>query len=391
VTLVNEHNLSQSLQDELNEISENCNKCGLCTSDCEFLKTYGFPKDIAAFYDINSRIGTAMPFECSLCSLCAALCLEGLNPKKMFLEMRRDLNRTGKIRYSRYSKIINYEKRGISKRYSCYIIPEKCTTVFFPGCTLSGTRSGKTYELYAKLKKIIPDLGIVLDCCTKPSHDLGRDDFFNEKFGELKKYLSESGIVKVIVACPNCFKIFSEYGNSIKVETVYEVIDKKNIFELKNLGGSVNVHDPCGVRFNTFIYNAVRNIISRSGLTIVEGRYSKEKSFCCGEGGAVNLVNRKLAGKWIGKIKEDLTESKVITYCAGCVNFLKPHIAADHLIDLLFEPENSLSGKVKITRAPLTYLKRLKLKKRLIKNSVSAEIYERGVAHPGNKQGKIIP
>ena len=53
--------------------------------------------------------------------------------------------------------------------FSYYALPEGCNTVFFPGCTLSGTRSEKVILTYQRLKKSIPSLGIVLDCCTKPS------------------------------------------------------------------------------------------------------------------------------------------------------------------------------------------------------------------------------
>lgn len=390
MNVIKEKNFSGSLQSVLEEISEKCNKCGLCSKDCEFLKFYGLPKDIAGSYDINSKEGCLMPFECSLCNLCSAVCPQGLNPKNMFLGMRRELNRLEKINYNVYSRILNYEKRGISKKYSCYLIPENCNTVFFPGCALSGTRSGKTYDLYERLKKGIPNLGIVLDCCTKPSHDLGRSGFFNEKFGELKSCLAQRGIVEVIVACPNCYKIFSEYGDTIKVKTAYEVIEKNNLSEPNNLTGSVNVHDPCGVRFNNKAYNAVRNIIRKSGLTVVETVHCKEKSFCCGEGGSVNYVNRRFVGKWVRKIEEEITESKVITYCAGCENFLKPHVPAVHLIDLISEPENLLAGKVKVTRSPFTYLNRLKLKRRLIKNSVPSEISERNNTRSRHKNSKIF-
>ncbi len=36
--------------------------------------------------------------------------------------------------------------------------------------------------------KKIPSVGIVLDCCTKPSHDLGRDDFFNAMFERNERF-----------------------------------------------------------------------------------------------------------------------------------------------------------------------------------------------------------
>ena len=50
--------------------------------------------------------------------------------------------------------------------------------------------------------KNITDIGIVLDCCTKPSHDLGDEEHFNAMFGEMKDYLLSQGIKTVLLACP---------------------------------------------------------------------------------------------------------------------------------------------------------------------------------------------
>ena len=53
----------------------------------------------------------------------------------------------------------------------------------------------------------------------------------------------------------------------------------------------------------------------------------------------------------------------MVTYCAGCANALSRLAPTTHLLDLLFEPEAALSGKVKVTKPPFTYWKRLRLKK----------------------------
>ena len=68
--------------------------------------------------------------------------------------------------------------------------------------------AGQNLKLYEYLNKTIPGLGIVLDCCTKPSHDLGREGYFNSMFQEMKDFLVQNGVGGEMVACPNCFKIF---------------------------------------------------------------------------------------------------------------------------------------------------------------------------------------
>jgi hypothetical protein len=86
------------------------------------------------------------------------------------------------------------ERHCGSKTYSYYGLPEGWDTVFFPGCSLSGTRSDKVIRVFEELKKTISTLGIVLDCCAKPSHDLSRVEYFNAMFQEMKEYLIDHGV-----------------------------------------------------------------------------------------------------------------------------------------------------------------------------------------------------
>ena len=141
----------------------------------------------------------------------------GLNPADMFLEMRRKAVDEEAAPFPEHKTMLAYEKRGTSKRYSWYSLPENCDTVLFPGCTLTGTRPDTTMDLYEHLKKDNPCLGIVLDCCCKPSHDLGRQEFFIEMLSDMKSYLIAHGIKTIMTACPNCYKVFNQYGTPLQV------------------------------------------------------------------------------------------------------------------------------------------------------------------------------
>lgn len=221
------NDISPSLRKQLNVVSEKCIKCKLCQRECAFLRKYGKPKDIADSYDPWDKVHQDMQFECSLCQLCAAVCPVKINPALMFLEMRRETVKRGKGDYPEHSAILGYEKRGTSKRYTYYAFPDHCDTIFFPGCALSGTRPDKVIRLYEHLKQFMPALGIVLDCCTQPSHDLGKEKYFNTMFGEMRDFLFNNGIRNVIVACPSCHKVFRKYGRELSVRTAYEIMSEK--------------------------------------------------------------------------------------------------------------------------------------------------------------------
>ncbi len=341
-----------------------CNECCICTKECAFLSKYGSPGRIIELYTSDPDRCLAISFECSLCGLCKKRCPKGVDAPAMFLRMRRRAFQEGKANFPEHRGILNYEKKGTSKRYTHYGLPENCRHVFFPGCTLPGTRPGVTWKAYAYLKKKIPDMGIVLDCCTKPSHDLGRQDYFQAMFDEMKAFLLEKGVREIIVACPNCHKIFSTYARELAVKTVYEIIAQDSLDSKVTPCGTVTVHDPCPVRFSNQVQDAVRTIVTSRGLKIIESSHTRSETLCCGEGGSVGCMAPELAQTWTQKRIEESKGMPVVTYCAGCAGFLSGRTRVFHVLDQVFEPARTLGGKPKVSKAPLTYLNRIRLKKK---------------------------
>lgn len=356
-----------SRQAEIRNISEKCTNCQACQKECEFLRRYGKPKEIADAYDPLNKVYQALPFECSLCGLCASLCPEKINPAAMFLEMRREKARRSQTGYPEHAGMLAFERRGTSKRYTYYAIPAGCDTIFFPGCTLSGSRPDKTFKLYECMKKSIPTLGVVLDCCMKISHDLGRTGYFAAMFREMNHFLTGNGIRKVIVACPNCHRMFKEHGGNLSVRTAYEILVENGFPHEEPVQGVVTIHDPCAVRFEETIHSAVRHLVTNQGLAIEEMPHHGERTLCCGEGGFVGDTSPDLARNWGVLRREEANGRRVITYCAGCTNHLNGITPTSHVLDLLFEPSATLAGKAKVSRAPVTYINRLRLKRRFRK------------------------
>ena len=380
----------KSLWNQLSTHSSECIECKLCRKECAFLRKYGSPKYIADTYDPASLQHQKMPFECSLCNLCAAVCPVKINPAAMFLEMRRESVDRGSQDFSNYRTILNYEKRGTSKGYSYYTLPKNCDTVLFPGCALPGTRPDKLKALFIHLQKTIPALGLVLDCCTKPSHDLGRQEHFCAMFNEMKKYLLQNRVKNVLVACPNCYKVYNQYGEPLNVKTVYEYLAETSLPETTNVNMTVTIHDPCSVRHNKEIHSAVRKLVTAKSLKIEEMKHTGPKTICCGEGGSVGCIDRILAKGWGERRKIEAGRNRILTYCAGCANYLDPLVPTSHILDLLFDPEAALAGKAKVFKAPWTYLNRRRLKKYFIKKIPAAVSRERRFSAENSTSGKVF-
>jgi Fe-S oxidoreductase len=365
-----------ALQELLHSVGAGCTKCGSCVTECAFLRRHGTPKTIADSFAISDRTSLARPFECSLCGLCTAVCPERLDLENLFLEMRREAVERGFGHFPEHAPLLNYERLGTSRRFTLYRLPAGCTTIFFPGCALSGTRPEGVTTVFSLLQKADPAMGIVFDCCLKPSHSLGRKRYATAMFKEMRDYLLAQGVKEVLVGCPNCQVMFECFGQGLAVRTVYEVLEESAL-PLEKATGTVTVHDPCVIRNAGSVQQAVRTLLQRQGLTVEEMPHSGKTTLCCGLGGGVKLLAPDLAKEVAARRKDEAQGRRIITYCAGCVQALAPHTPASHLLDLLFAPEQTLAGKKKGTAAPITYLNRLRLKKSFKTMEGSAMLRER--------------
>jgi len=346
-------------------IARECVYCGLCRKDCSYLQTFGLPNEQAE-EALENRLNFHQLFSCSLCGLCSAVCPQDIDPAMMFLSLRREAVSRNQGSFKEHNTLIGYEKCGGSETFTWYGLPQKCETVFFPGCALPGTRPKRILQVIEVLRQDIPALGVVLDCCTKPSHDLGRIDYFSRSFDKLKNRLVKSGVRRVLVACPNCFRMFDQYGDGLQVQTIYEILAEQNC-NVDDLKGEVTVHDPCGVRNQPRIHEAVRKLIASTGLSMVEMKHQGSSTVCCGEGGAVSYLNKKFADNWTHIRAEEAAGKRIITYCAGCTQYLDRLTPASHILDLLFEGTKTLQGTVRVAQSPFTWINRLMLKQKIKK------------------------
>ncbi|MBC8209122.1 MAG: (Fe-S)-binding protein [Desulfobulbaceae bacterium] len=341
-------------------MATDCVECGLCAKDCTFLQEKGSPKSIAERWQEQGP-DPVLPFECSLCHLCTAVCPKDLDPAALFLALRRELTTMGLGRFPEHRAMKRYEALGRSSWFSWYSLPEGCDTVLFPGCAFSGSRPQVLQQLFTFLQGVIPGLGLVLDCCSKPSHDLGHHQDFEQAFNEMRRILSAQGVRRVIVLCPNCDRVWREYGQTVECVNVYEILAEHwPLTRTTPDPEPLMVHDSCALRFDERIQANVRRLLVNSGCTIRENTAAGRKTFCCGEGGSVPFLRPDLAEQWSEKAVLRFEETPVVTYCAGCVNFLGRKVEASHVLDQLFH--SGRVANVRPVRAPRTYWNRYRIK-----------------------------
>ena len=345
-------------------VIDDCTECGSCVRQCAFLRRYGNPSELAQQHQAGS-LAPEVIYSCSLCRLCDVHCPEALNVSEMFWLMRCRLLEEGRVPLRQHRRILNYEKIGLSPWFQLSSITENYTTVFFPGCALAGTKPKQVQELFILLKKKIDHLGIVLNCCAKPSHDLGRASFFERVFTTQIEELQERGITTLITACPSCHQIFTRYAEGMEIKTIYQILDGQAPVQKVETNEEICIHDPCSTRFDAEVHQSVRAIVEWQGITITRMKHQRKRTLCCGEGGSACFVAPDITDRWAEKRAEQAAGRPVLTYCAGCVHFLSGKMTTIHLVDLMLDPEAALAGKAPVTRWPFTYISRLLLKLKL--------------------------
>jgi len=340
------------------DVAAGCTSCGECVRPCSFLQQQGTPLSIAQQGTTDRNLLAA--YGCSLCGLCDAVCPESLSPSGMLRAMRNEAADRGLVNLKAYTPWLNYEKMGASPFFRRDLIPTGCTTVFFPGCSLPGTRPDAVLELFKRLRLMEPAAGLVLDCCGKISHDLGLTDHFTALFGRLSKRLRHKGITCILTACPGCSKILRNYGEGFDVTSIYEVLAACTVpTPPASPCAVVTIHDPCPARFDPAQQTAVRQLVQSCGYRIEELPSHGTTTRCCGQGGIVEGCVPGTIKQETRLIAAEAAGRLVISSCASCSDSITTATAAGHVVDLLI---NKTDFSAKPVSSARRWLNRLKLR-----------------------------
>ena len=343
-------------------VAKRCLECRRCQQSCVFLSDAGKPGDLARAIIEGKKLDV---YGCNLCGLCSEICPGKLPVRDMLLFMRRKLVAEKEVSFAPYRRLLAHERIGKSRAFVSYVIPAGCDTVFFPGCHLPGSRPKQTHWLLDQLQKHVENLGVVLDCCLKPSHDLGRQEWFWKNFQTIIRKLRDNNVQRVLTACPSCHWIFRDYGESLVVESVYEVLSK-NDAEKVSFPSIYRIHDACTARYEDGMRKAIRKLARRHGAERHASGHSDSAALCCGQGGGAWCVAPELAGRWSAIRVKESEGVPLLTYCGGCSDFLSRKLPTTHILDLMHDPQRAFAGEERISPGLLGYGNRLHFKKRLI-------------------------
>jgi len=182
-------------------------------------------------------------------------------------------------------------------------------------------------------------LGTEENCTGDSARRAGNEYLFQTLAQSNIETLNNYGVKKIVTPCPHCFNTlkneYPEFNGNYEVVHHSELIDsliEAGKLEL-NSSEPLNLayHDSCYLGRYNGVYNEPRKSISKGESTLQEPQENREKSTCCGAGGAQMWMEE--TGERVNiKRTRDLLETgatTVATACPFCVTMITDGVKAE--------------------------------------------------------------
>jgi Fe-S oxidoreductase len=147
---------------------------------------------------------------------------------------------------------------------------------------------------------------------------IGFEDEFEKAQARFRQVYGPHLDSEILTVCPTCTATLGEeYGLRVK-HALVAVAEKLEALDLKPLNRRVTYHDPCHLGRMLGVFEEPRRIMAALGLEVVEMEHHGVFSTCCGGGGGVLDVDRKLAVEVAKNRVRDAVAVGVDTIVTAC-------------------------------------------------------------------------
>ncbi|KJR45098.1 putative iron-sulfur binding reductase [Desulfosporosinus sp. I2] len=150
----------------------------------------------------------------------------------------------------------------------------------------------------------------------------------------------------IINNCAGCDRRFRSLYEGVQTISLWEVLDSIGNLSLPDHTElTVSVHDSCSYRPKPQVHAAVRNILRKMNMEIIDSKYSGTKSICCGDNFYPQLPIEKVT-ELQKKRAAQMPCQDVVVYCVSCIKSMTiggktPHHMADLVLNEETEPQET--------------------------------------------------
>lgn len=189
--------------------------------------------------------------------------------------------------------------------------------VFAPGCALMLYKPHLAERLNEILSQNLEAMDQLLTCCRYEP-----------------KVESNTEVINV---CPGCDKRFGLDYVNITTISLWEILAASDFFPFPDYGGRVmSILDACPTREKVVVHEAIRVLLGKMNITVMEPEKTGTRSTCCGDS-FFGLIPVEEVKKQMRKRTAEMPHEDVVVYCISCIKSV--HIGGKtphYLVDLLF-------------------------------------------------------
>jgi Fe-S oxidoreductase len=193
---------------------------------------------------------------------------------------------------------------------------------FAPGCALMLYKPDLAERILTFLNEKIGKVELLLTCC---QHDprLPRNS-------------------RVINVCPGCDKRFGKNYTGISTVSLWELINETDSLTMPDYKGKkMSVIDACPTREEERVQDAIRDLLVKMNIELIEPANTRKESTCCGDLYYDAIPTPEVKELMIEKAIS-MPADDIVVHCVSCVKAMfnggkKPR----YLADLLFDEETT--------------------------------------------------
>ncbi len=145
---------------------------------------------------------------------------------------------------------------------------------------------------------------------------------------------------EMINVCPGCDRRYRKNYTESSTVSVWELMAKSSAFPFPDHGGrEMTILDACPTRDQARVHDAVRAVLKKMKVKIIEPPLTRTRSTCCGDS-FYGEVPKERVQALMKKKASEMPAEEIAVYCVSCskamfVGSKKPR----YMIDLIFNEE----------------------------------------------------